>query len=116
MGETGSSDSVLRQRVTGGSEGPKPSAAGAVPPARWTMNRKGVPHAVAHRGYKAEFPENTMGAFRGAVNVGASAIETDLHLSKDDVVVIAHVSLSNGILTHSHTHSTHGTRHTRTNP
>lgn len=46
---------------------------------------------MAHRGYKASFPENTMGAFRGAVEVGAHAIETDVHLSKDGVVVIAHV-------------------------
>lgn len=33
-----------------------------------------------------------MGAFKGAVEVGAHAIETDLHLSKDGVVVISHVS------------------------
>lgn len=32
-----------------------------------------------------------MGAFEGAVEVGAHALETDLHLSKDDVVVISHV-------------------------
>jgi len=31
-----------------------------------------------------------MGAFRGAVDVGAHAIETDLHLSKDGVVVLSH--------------------------
>lgn len=36
------------------------------------------------------FPENTMGAFEGAVNVGAHAIETDIHLSKDGVVVLSH--------------------------
>lgn len=32
-----------------------------------------------------------MGAFRGAVEVGAEAIETDIHLSKDGVVVLSHV-------------------------
>jgi phosphatidylglycerol phospholipase C len=32
-----------------------------------------------------------MGAFRGAVEVGADAIETDIHLSKDGVVVLSHV-------------------------
>lgn len=32
-----------------------------------------------------------MGAFKGAVDIGAHAIETDLHLSKDGVVVISHV-------------------------
>lgn len=49
------------------------------------------PQAIAHRGYKAEFPENTMGAFRGAVKVGADALETDIHLTKDNVVVLSHV-------------------------
>ena len=49
------------------------------------------PQAIAHRGYKAKFPENTMGAFKGAVEVGAEAIETDIHLSKDGVVVLSHV-------------------------
>jgi glycerophosphoryl diester phosphodiesterase len=33
-----------------------------------------------------------MGAFKGAIGVGAQAIETDIHLSKDGVVVISHVS------------------------
>jgi glycerophosphoryl diester phosphodiesterase len=48
------------------------------------------PQAIAHRGFKAKFPENTMGAFRGAVQVGADALETDIHLSKDNVVVLSH--------------------------
>jgi glycerophosphoryl diester phosphodiesterase len=34
-----------------------------------------------------------MAAFRSAVAVGAHAIETDLHLSKDGVVVLSHVCL-----------------------
>jgi glycerophosphoryl diester phosphodiesterase len=33
-----------------------------------------------------------MGAFKGAVEVGTHAIETDLHLSKDGIVVLSHVS------------------------
>ena len=49
------------------------------------------PQAIAHRGYKAAYPENTMGAFRGAVEVGAHAIETDIHLSRDGVVMLSHV-------------------------
>ncbi|MCJ1254660.1 hypothetical protein MMC24_002475 [Lignoscripta atroalba] len=61
----------------------------------WTFARRDkggqqMPQAIAHRGYKAKHPENTMGAFRGAVNVGAHALETDIHLSKDGVVVISH--------------------------
>ncbi|KAM7216287.1 glycerophosphoryl diester phosphodiesterase [Rhypophila decipiens] len=49
-----------------------------------------LPSAIAHRGYKAAYPENTMAAFAGAVQVGAHAIETDLHLSKDGVVMLSH--------------------------
>ncbi|KAK4964103.1 hypothetical protein LTR28_004059 [Elasticomyces elasticus] len=52
--------------------------------------RRKLPQAIAHRGFKAKFPENTMGAFTGAIRAGAHAIETDLHLSKDGVVVISH--------------------------
>lgn len=55
------------------------------------VTAQGAPQAIAHRGYKAQFPENTLAAFRGAVDVGAHAIETDLHLSKDGVVVLSHV-------------------------
>lgn len=31
-----------------------------------------------------------MGAFAGAAEIGAHAIETDVHISKDDVVVLSH--------------------------
>ncbi|KAF2994114.1 hypothetical protein E8E14_000665 [Neopestalotiopsis sp. 37M] len=57
---------------------------------RQATTTRGAPQAIAHRGYKARFPENTLAAFRGAVEVGAHAIETDLHLSKDGVVVLSH--------------------------
>ncbi|KAI9742305.1 MAG: hypothetical protein M1818_004205 [Claussenomyces sp. TS43310] len=65
------------------------------PHSTFTLARKDpqgrrIPQAIAHRGYKDAFPENTMGAFRGAVEVGAHAIETDVHLSKDGVVVLSH--------------------------
>ncbi|XXH03615.1 hypothetical protein Hte_010020 [Hypoxylon texense] len=46
--------------------------------------------ASPHRGYKAAAPENTMPAFRAAVACGAHAVETDLHLSRDGVVVLSH--------------------------
>lgn len=50
-----------------------------------------LPQTIAHRGYKASWPENTMGAFKGAVDVGAHAIETDLRLTAEGVVVLSHV-------------------------
>ncbi|KAK8081727.1 glycerophosphoryl diester phosphodiesterase [Apiospora saccharicola] len=49
-----------------------------------------LPQAIGHRGYSAAFPENTMAAFRGAVEAGSHALETDLHLSKDGVVMLSH--------------------------
>jgi len=60
--------------------------------AKKDVSGKRRPQAIAHRGYKAKYPENTMGAFKGAVDVGADAVETDIHLSKDGVVVLSHVS------------------------
>lgn len=83
---------ILRRRLVNQDNKHNNSDSKPTPVAKWTFNREGVPQAVAHRGYKASYPENTMGAFRGAVEVGAHAIETDLHLSKDGVVVISHVS------------------------
>jgi len=49
-----------------------------------------LPQTIAHRGYKKKYPENTMSAFTAAVRVGCHAIETDMHLSRDGVVVISH--------------------------
>ena len=54
-------------------------------------NGRRLPQTIAHRGCKADNPENTMGAFRGAVDVGAHALETDVHITKDNIVVLSHV-------------------------
>jgi phosphatidylglycerol phospholipase C len=32
-----------------------------------------------------------MAGFRGAVDIGAHALETDVHITKDGVVVLSHV-------------------------
>ncbi|KAF1983955.1 tubulin-domain-containing protein [Aulographum hederae CBS 113979] len=53
-------------------------------------NNRSLPQAIAHRGYKAKYPENTMSSFIGAVEAGSHAIETDIHLTKDRVVVLSH--------------------------
>lgn len=44
----------------------------------------------AHRGASADYPENTMSAFRSAIELGADGIELDVHLSKDGVPVVIH--------------------------
>ncbi len=45
---------------------------------------------IAHRGASGYAPENTMEAFKLAIEMGADAIETDVHLTKDGEVVIIH--------------------------
>ncbi|MBV4428175.1 glycerophosphodiester phosphodiesterase [Clostridium tyrobutyricum] len=45
---------------------------------------------IAHRGFSGKYPENTMMAFRKAVEVGADGIETDLHMTSDGIIVICH--------------------------
>ena len=44
----------------------------------------------AHRGFKGQYPENTMLAFRKAIEAGADGIELDVHLTKDNELVIIH--------------------------
>jgi len=43
-----------------------------------------------HRGARARMPENTIAAFEYAIGVGVDAIELDVHLSRDGVVVVTH--------------------------
>lgn len=49
-----------------------------------------MPVLYAHRGASAELPENTLEAFRRALEVGATALETDVHRTRDGHVVISH--------------------------
>ncbi len=51
---------------------------------------EGAPIAAAHRGSRLLWPENTMLAFQGAVDVGFNWIETDLHLTADGVLMTFH--------------------------
>lgn len=45
---------------------------------------------TAHRGASSSYPENTMSAFKGAVEFGADWIELDVQLTKDDKIVVSH--------------------------
>ncbi|KAJ5245819.1 hypothetical protein N7468_000802 [Penicillium chermesinum] len=49
-----------------------------------------LPDVISHRGYKAKYPENTLCAIDKAVQAGTNALELDLHLSKDGVIVLSH--------------------------
>lgn len=45
---------------------------------------------IAHRGGSALAPENTLAAFRNALNLPVDAVEVDVHMSKDGHAVILH--------------------------
>jgi glycerophosphoryl diester phosphodiesterase len=45
---------------------------------------------IAHRGASGHAPENTMAAFRLALEMGARAIELDVHQTLDHELVVAH--------------------------
>ena len=63
---------------------------------------------VAHRGASGHAPENTLAAFRKAVEMGARFIETDLQITRDARVIAIHD------LTLDRTTSGHGQVHNQT--
>jgi glycerophosphoryl diester phosphodiesterase len=56
-------------------------------PAYWS---EGSIEIIAHRGYSARAPENTMAAMELALARGATALEFDVHASLDGVPVVIH--------------------------
>ena len=53
---------------------------------------------LAHRGYHAELPENTLAAFDAAVKLGVDGIETDLRFTRDGLPVLFHdAQAGNGV-------------------
>src|SRR5438105_12746951 len=48
-----------------------------------------------HRGARGLAPENTLAAFKRALSIGVTTIETDLAVTRDDVLVISHDPLLN---------------------
>jgi len=45
---------------------------------------------IAHRGFSGQAPENTLLAFKNAMDLGCDMIELDIHLSKDREIVVMH--------------------------
>ncbi|HYL99579.1 MAG TPA: glycerophosphodiester phosphodiesterase family protein [Blastocatellia bacterium] len=48
------------------------------------------PRVIAHRGASSVAPENTLEAFRIALDLGADGVEMDVHLSADGTPVVIH--------------------------
>lgn len=49
-----------------------------------------LPECWGHRGASSKFPENTLASFEAAMRDGAEGIESDVHVSADNVVVMFH--------------------------
>jgi glycerophosphoryl diester phosphodiesterase len=55
----------------------------------WTQSPRNI-YVAAHRGWCSEYPENTLLAFRKALEVGVDQIETDIRITKDGELVLMH--------------------------
>ncbi|KAJ7596457.1 PLC-like phosphodiesterase [Mycena floridula] len=54
------------------------------------MSPKDLPFCWAHRGASLALPENTLASFEKAIRDGAEGIESDVHLSRDGVIIMFH--------------------------
>lgn len=55
----------------------------------WQQSEKNI-YVAAHRGFSEKYPENTMDAFRAAIELGVDQVETDVRITKDGELVLIH--------------------------
>ena len=55
----------------------------------WTQSKNNI-YVAAHRGWCAKYPENTMTAFRAAMELGVDQIETDVRITRDGELILMH--------------------------
>ncbi|KAF5363682.1 hypothetical protein D9756_000159 [Leucocoprinus leucothites] len=78
------------------------------------------PDCWGHRGASARYPENTLASFEAAIRDGAEGIESDVHVSKDGVVLMFHdpdlarTTNSTGYIKERNWFGEDGMRHVRT--
>lgn len=71
--------------------GDPPARGWAVKHTSRTGSTAGLPRIVAHRGVSAEYPENTLPAFRAAADTpGVWGMELDVQLSRDGQAMVHH--------------------------
>lgn len=63
---------------------------GGVTPTQPERKTDPVPDLVAHRGWAARFPENTLAALEAAIGAGARFVEVDVQISADGRPVLFH--------------------------
>ncbi|KAJ7368882.1 PLC-like phosphodiesterase [Mycena olivaceomarginata] len=79
-----------------------------------------LPDCWGHRGASSRFPENTIASFEAAIRDGAEGIESDVHVSLDNVVVMFHdpdlkrTTNSTGNIREREWHGPDGIQHVRT--
>ena len=49
-----------------------------------------LPKVISHRGANKYAPQNTLAAFEKSVQIGVDGFETDVHITKDEQLVICH--------------------------
>ena len=55
----------------------------------WTLSKDNI-YVAAHRGWSTVYPENTLLAFRKAIEIGVDQIETDVRITRDGELVCIH--------------------------
>ncbi|KAJ6596963.1 PLC-like phosphodiesterase [Mycena vulgaris] len=84
------------------------------------QSKRKLPECWGHRGASARFPENTMASFEAAIRDGVDGIESDVHVSKDGVVIMFHdptlgrTTDFTGVIKDSNWYGPDGMQHART--
>ncbi|KAI0307078.1 PLC-like phosphodiesterase [Multifurca ochricompacta] len=79
-----------------------------------------LPECWGHRGASAAYPENTLASFEAAIRDGAEGIESDVHVSRDGVLVMFHdpslerTTDSKGLIQERNWYGPGGMEHVRT--
>lgn len=55
----------------------------------WTLSEKNI-WVAAHRGWSSKYPENTLLAFKAAMELGVDQLELDVRVTKDNELVVIH--------------------------
>ena len=55
----------------------------------WTQSKDNI-YVAAHRGWSTVYPENTLLAFKKAIEIGVDQIETDVRITRDGELVCIH--------------------------
>lgn len=55
----------------------------------WQQSPQNI-YVAGHRGYPDLYPENTLISFQGAIDVGVDMVELDIHMTKDEQLVVIH--------------------------